>query len=52
MCPFLVPFFIGYYGYCFIKFVNSILLGLKKIKYSKFFLSRNLSLYQTQEIET
>ena len=23
-CPFLVSFFIGYYGYCFIKFVNSI----------------------------
>ena len=22
--PFLVSFFIGYYGYCFIKFVNSI----------------------------
>ena len=24
-CPVLVPFFIGYYGYCFIKIVNSII---------------------------
>ena len=51
-CPFLVTFFIGYYGYCFIKFVNSIdFTRFKKDEILQIFLSHNLSLYQTQEIE-
>ena len=40
-CPFLVPFFIGYYEYCFIKFVNTY----------KIVLSHDLSVHQTQKIE-
>ena len=38
-CPFLVLIFIGYYGYCFIKFVNGIVFywDLKRLNVPNFF---------------